>query len=167
MRGGARDVRTGKVRGRWAGFLLLALATACGPKHPGDLGPGGELCYRFVENEAAAELRLPWGFALSGDSVPGMAEPGGRRAAATLDGEGARADVPFGAWRPLEGDSVQVGPVVTGSLQLRLAVSDSLLVGQARPIGDVTRPGATRAPVEGVAAEAVSCPAPPSPAGGP
>ncbi len=139
--------------------VLAVLATACGPKRPGELKPGGELCYRFVEGEAASTLRLPWGFALSGDSIPGMSDPGDRLAAATLAEDGVRSDVPFGAWRPLEGDSVQVGPVVTGSLQLRLSVSDSLLSGQARPIGDVAGPGTDRAALESVTAATVACPA--------
>ena len=132
------------------------------PVPPAALEAGEVGCWAFEENGASAALDLPWGLALMGHPVPGLQEPGDRRAAATLDGSGTRSEVPFGSWRPLPGDSVQVGPVAMGSLQLRLAVGEEELTGVARSIGDVAGPWAKggAGPVEGVVARPVPCPDP-------
>ena len=155
--------RPGGARTRTAvgALAAVALVAACagGASRPGQLAPGGELCYRIVDNEASRSMRLPWGFALAGDPAP-LREPGGRLAAATLAERGGRSLAPFASWRLLGADSVQVGPLVTGSVQLRLAVEDGRLQGLARPIGDAVPAGRPLRPaVDGVVAERMACPA--------
>lgn len=175
MTGAWRVGSTGALRrpGRAALWCVaLAAVAGCGgatradaqvePVPPAALEVGEVGCWAFEENEASAALDLPWGLALTGDPVPGLREPGEDRAAATLDEAGGRSEVPFGSWRPLPGDSVQVGPVAMGSLQLRLAVGEDALTGVARSIGDVAGPWAEgrAGPVEGVVARPVPCPDP-------
>jgi hypothetical protein len=130
------------------------------PVPPATLEAGEVGCWAFEENAASEALDLPWGLALTGDPVRGLREVGEERSAATLDESGGRSQVPFGSWRPLPGDSVQVDPVAMGSLQLRLAVGEEELTGVARPIGDVAGPwaGPGARPVEGVVARAAPCP---------
>jgi hypothetical protein len=170
-RAGSTGARRGPGRAAlWC--VALAAVAGCGgatradaPTEavpPAALEEGEVGCWAFEENAATEALDLPWGLALMGHPVPGLREPGDRRAAATLDGSGTRSEVPFGSWRPLPGDSVQVGPVAMGSLQLRLAVGEEELTGLARSIGDVAGPWAEAgaAPVEGVVARPVPCPDP-------
>jgi len=149
--------------GRASGLVAAALMAGCagGASTPAALGPGGELCYRFQDNAARQAMRLPWGMALAGGPVD-LRDPADRRAAATLTEAGGRSLAPFGAWRPIGLDSVQVGPLVTGSVQLRLAVEEGVLRGLARSSGDARPPRAPARPaVEGVVAEPVACPAVP------
>lgn len=168
-----RSDGTGALRGPVSAALwcvALASVAGCGgatgadaqvePVPPAAPEAGEVRCWAFEENEAADALGLPWGLALMGHPVPELREPGDRRAAATLDASGTRSEVPFGSWRPLPGDSVQVGPVAMGSLQLRLAVREEGLTGVARSIGDVAGPWAEAGagPVEGVVARPAPCP---------
>ena len=92
-----------------------------------------------------------------------------------LGGERPGLGAGFRRWRPAAvvgalaavagctgGPSVQVGPLVTGSLQLRLSVEEGRLRGLGRPIGDVVGPGGRLRPaVDGVVAEPVACPVAP------
>lgn len=156
------------LRGR-VGAACLALAGCAGGGAPAAppsaaaleaMGADARVCYRFAENDAFRALGLPWGVALRGGPLPGMVDPGDRRDAATLGPDGTVSSVPFGAWRALPGDSVQVDPALTGSLQLRLAVDAEGLHGLGRAVGDVAGPWAAErdAPVGDVRAEPVACP---------
>jgi len=142
--------------------LAVLLAGCAGGSTPKALGPEDELCYRFETNEAAEALDLPHGIMLAGDAPQGLADAGDRKRALTLTADGSRGEIPFAAWRPLNGDSLQVDPAVTGRIQLRMAATAEGLTGSGRPIGDVITPGRVDGGlVEGVIAVRVACTSPP------
>jgi hypothetical protein len=123
---------------------LLAYAGGCAttPGPAADALPG---CYYFEQDAAAQALQLPWGVRLTADSLTGwpaiQQRPDVRRAV-TLTGTDATATYPFGYWRPLAGDSVEIGYPAGGGLLLRLAIEADGLAGTARPVGDVVaQPG--------------------------
>lgn len=130
----------------YGGCLLLfgggVLGSACvsTPDAPLDEVAG---CYYFERDAAAESLRLPWGVRLLADSLTGWPawaqRPEVRRAVTLVDYEESAAH-PFGYWRPLGRDSLEVGYPGGGGLVLRLAVEPARLVGTARPVGDVLRP---------------------------
>ena len=142
-----------------AGLALAVLLAGCaGGSTPKALGPEDELCYRFETNGAAEALDLPHGIMLAGDAPQGMADAGDRRRALTLTADGSRGEIPFAAWRLLDGDSLQVDPAVTGRIQLRMVATSEGLTGSGRPIGDVITPGREDGGlVEGVVAVRVAC----------
>lgn len=95
-------------------------------------------CWYFVHDDAARDLRLPWGVRLTDEELqgwPALQQLEGVRRAATLTPSGD-ADHPFGYWRPLPGDSLLMGYPAGGGLSVRLEVEPSRLVGTARPVGD-------------------------------
>lgn len=117
-------------------LLLVALACAHGADRAAAPDPIG--CWYFEQDDAARQLVLPWGVRLAADTLtgwPAMDARGGARVAATL-APGEELGHPFGYWLELSGDSIQVGYPGGGGLSLRLEVSESVLQGSARPVGD-------------------------------
>jgi hypothetical protein len=132
----------------YGGCLLLCAGLAGGCVSTPGLSPGEVTgCYYFERDEVAQSLHLPWGVRLQEDSLTGWPawdrQPGVRRAV-TLVGVGQTAAHPFGYWRPLDGDSLEVGYPAGGGLVLRLAVEPPGLTGSARPVGDVLPPSGQR-----------------------
>ena len=138
--------------------LAVALAGCAGNPGPGDLQAGSELCYRIEANAAAEALRLPWGFALTGDLLP-LPRPGDRRTAETLTEAGQRLDYPLGAWWISDEGTIQIGSISLGSVHLSVTPENDGLRGTARSTGDAGRPGTiSRNEVDGVMASVVACP---------
>lgn len=139
--------------------LAVAVAGCAGSPGPGDLPPGSELCYRIEANAAAQALRLPWGFALTGDLIP-LPSPDGRRMAETLTEAGQRLDYPLSAWWISDEGAIQIGSISLGSVHLSMSPEDDGLQGTARSTGDAGRPGTIdRNEIDGVVASVVTCPA--------
>jgi hypothetical protein len=119
-------------------------------------------CYYFERGVAADTLHLPWGVQLLPDSLEGWPAiqqlPGVRRARTLVDAERTHSH-PFGYWRPLEADSVEIGYPGGGGLVLVLGVGEVQLTGTARAVGDVVRPGGqpTRAQ-PGITLARAACP---------
>lgn len=117
--------------------MAALLVPGCStPRDPEPALPDG--CYYFIQDDIARELRLPWGIRLLQDSLegwPAMATHQGVRLAATLHPDGDR-DHPFGYWRSLPGDSIQVGYPAGGGMVLHLDARGDTLAGSAREVGD-------------------------------
>jgi hypothetical protein len=99
-------------------------------------------CFFFERDDTARELRLPWGIRLTESALgdwPAMRDREDVRVATTLN-ETRETDTPFGYWIP-QGDSVEVGYPGGGGMVLELEVTETHLVGTARPVGDVLTPG--------------------------
>jgi hypothetical protein len=136
------------VRGaarRWRGLVLCCAGVAAGACVSTPEAQLGELagCYYFERDAAAEDLRLPWGVHFLPESLqgwPAWEEHPGVRSAVTLVNETEARAFPFGYWRPLGGDSLEVGHPGGGGLILRLAVEPGRLEGTVRPVGDVLRP---------------------------
>lgn len=128
---------TGSARPSLIALLATLLTSACAS--PRDAGPRQlQGCFYFVQDETARSLRLPWGVRLLQDSLegwPAMANHQGVHSAATLHPDGDR-DHPFGYWRPLAGDSLEIGYPAGGGMVMRLRVGDDELAGTVRPVGD-------------------------------
>lgn len=100
-------------------------------------------CYYFERDTVAERLRLPWGIRLQSDTLtgwPAIQQLAGVRRASTLVGPGEEQSFPFGYWRPLNADSLEIGYPAGGGLVLELAVASERLVGTARAVGDVLPP---------------------------
>lgn len=122
-------------------LAALLLASACASTGSANAPERLAGCYYFLQDATAESLRLPWGVRLVDeplDGWPALQQLEGVRLATTLTPEGDE-DHPFGYWRPLEGDSVQIGYPAGGGLSLRLMPEPDLahLEGIARPVGDV------------------------------
>lgn len=127
--------------------LLLAAATACASTAQAP-APGLAGCWYFERDDVARSLRLPWGVRLGEDSLagwPALERHDGTRVAATLTPDGD-ADHPFGYWRPLGEDSVEIGYPGGGGYTLRVGVEDQRLEGTVRAVGDARGPGADDSP---------------------
>lgn len=126
-----------------AASILLGCAAVLGSgPDPGTLAG----CYRFERNPGAEELRLPWGLLVRAEPLeegwPLMERFDDVYAALTLESASRWIDHPFGYWRPVEGDSLQVGHPGGGGIVLVLAPrEDGGLAGRGRDAGDAVRPG--------------------------
>jgi hypothetical protein len=141
-----RAGRTGRA-GRAAaagGLALVGVAAAVSgcvstPQAPAPVAG----CYYFERDAGAERLNLPWGVRLLPDSLTGwpaiQQHAGVRRAETLLDFERTAAH-PFGYWRPLGADSVEVGYPGGGGLLLLLGIEDVRLAGRARAVGDALPP---------------------------
>lgn len=158
-----------------AAAALLALS-ACAAGGSGDAGGGGADetteaadrtglpgCYRFRSDASSEALNLPWGVVLDdeplGDAWPLMARFDDVRRARTATSPTGRADHPFGYWRPVAGDSVEIAHPGGGGLVLTMAPVAGGLEGRGRAAGDVLEPGETPGPRPSrpVSAERVEC----------
>lgn len=137
-------------RGPAAGFVAVAAASVLlGCAAVLGSGPDPETlagCYRFERNAGAEELRLPWGLLLRAEPLeegwPLMERFDDVYTALTLESASRWIDHPFGYWRPVEGDSLQVGHPGGGGIVLVLAPrEDGGLTGRGRDAGDAVRPG--------------------------
>ncbi|HUE77535.1 MAG TPA: hypothetical protein VMM83_06295 [Longimicrobiales bacterium] len=131
-----------------AASAMIAAACASGCASTGDDEPPADLagCYYFERDAAADQLRLPWGVRLLDrplEGWPAIQQLVGVRVATTLTADGD-VDHPFGYWRPMGQDSINIGYPAGGGLSLRLAVEPARLAGTARPVGDAL-------PLDGVA----------------
>lgn len=159
--GGDRNrTRTAGPRVATAGLALttVLLAAACvgagsgNGDETGGIGAGAVPaqepvvgCYRFLETAGSEALGLPWGVILD----EGPLEEGWPlverfeevRRARTATSETGRADVPFGYWRPVAGDSVEIGHPGGGGVVLVVAPADGGLAGTGRSAGDALQPG--------------------------
>jgi hypothetical protein len=116
--------------------------SACASRPPVSAIPPG--CYYFERDAAAERLRLPWGVQLLEDSIsgwPALQELSGVRRAVTLLGHGRSASHPFGYWRLVGSDSVEIGYPAGGGLVLDLRAENGRLTGSALPAGDAVAPG--------------------------
>jgi hypothetical protein len=96
-------------------------------------------CYYFERDIVADTLRLPWGVRLLPDSLegwPAIQQLPDVRRAVTLVGPEQAASYPFGYWRPLAVDSLEIGYPAGGGLLLTLAVLPTHLTGTVRAVGD-------------------------------
>lgn len=157
-------------------FLLL-FTPGCASSGAGEGGEGAEGaegaalaqaspagCYRFEETEGSDALGLPWGVILEeealGEGWPLMGRFEDVRRARTLASETRTTDHPFGYWRPVPGDSIEIGYPGGGGVTLTVAPTDDGFAGRGRGAGDALRPGEAPGPrpahpVEGLR---VSCP---------
>lgn len=105
-------------------------------------------CWRFERDEAARELRLPWGVRFLDRRLEGWPAMEGLedvRAAATLTDSTRARDYPFGYWRlTAAGDSIRIGYPGGGGLVADLAIERGAdgdtgngLHGAVRGVGDV------------------------------
>jgi hypothetical protein len=137
-------------------FIAITLVAGCATAHvaPADALAG---CWYFDRTATAERLNLPWGVELRTDSVQGWPAiqqlPDVRRAVTLLDGTRVE-DFPFGYWRALRSDSVEIGYPAGGGLLLSLAVQPpppadvTALTGTARALGDARPPGQFDRPPE-------------------
>lgn len=149
---GSRTATPRNRPARWAagGVLLLLAATGCGGAGGGPEPRQVAGCYYFDRDDAADPLRLPWGIRLRATPLepwPATEARGEAYRAATLTGR-TEEDHPFGFWAAFPPDSLEVGYPGGGAITLRLAFDDRDLVGTARPVGDVLRPGQEPGPRE-------------------
>jgi hypothetical protein len=124
---------------------LLLSASACmtaTPRSPDRLVG----CYYFERDVVADTLRLPWGIRLLADTLDGwpaiQQQPDVRRAL-TLVSREETAGYPFGYWRPLADDSVEIGYPAGGGLVLSLTADTTHLRGTVRAVGDAVALGET------------------------
>nr|NIP58840.1 hypothetical protein [Gemmatimonadota bacterium]NIR79223.1 hypothetical protein [Gemmatimonadota bacterium]NIT87884.1 hypothetical protein [Gemmatimonadota bacterium]NIU31739.1 hypothetical protein [Gemmatimonadota bacterium]NIU36356.1 hypothetical protein [Gemmatimonadota bacterium] len=121
-------------------------------------------CYRFEDTTGGDALGLPWGVILEdeplGEGWPLMDRFDDVHRARTLASETRRTDHPFGYWRPIPGDSIEIGYPGGGGVTLRVAPADGGLAGSGRGGGDAMRPGETPGPrpAQPVEAERTPCP---------
>jgi hypothetical protein len=144
-----------------ATLCLSAWACATTPVPSSDELTG---CYYFERGIAADTLHLPWGVQLLPDTLegwPAIQQLPGVRRALTLVGPAQTAGHPFGYWRPLGADSVEIGYPAGGGLVLALVVEAGAmqLTGTARAVGDAVRPGAPAAVARpGITLGRAACP---------
>jgi hypothetical protein len=125
--------------------LMVLSATACvsmTPRSPDRLVG----CYYFERDVVADTLRLPWGIRLLPDTLegwPAIQQLPDVRRAVTLVGPEETASYPFGYWRPLAEDSVEIGYPAGGGLVLSLAADTIHLIGTVRAVGDAVALGET------------------------
>jgi hypothetical protein len=124
------------------GVLLLAPACVTTP----EAVPTDETrCYYFERDAAAEALRLPWGVMLLPEPLegwPAIQQLPGVRPAVTLVAHEQAASFPFGYWRPLGADSLEIGHPAGGGIVLTLEAEPMRLTGTARELGDAVPPGA-------------------------
>jgi hypothetical protein len=143
-----------------AAAAIIGLAPACAttPEN-GQADRTG--CWYFERDADAEALRLPWGVRLLPDSLTGWPAlerlPGVRRAT-TLARPGEEAGHPFGYWRSLGGDTVEIGYPAGGGLLLQLEGDTAHLTGTATPVGDAVAPGAAPPRVRPVTLTRARCP---------
>jgi hypothetical protein len=129
-----------------AGALtLLALALHACVTLPHRTVDDAAGCYYFERDAIAQELQLPWGVRLLADTLtgwPAVQQLPEVRRAVTLFAPGDERTFPFGYWRPLGTDSLEIGYPAGGGLRLTVAVGQARLVGTAVPVGDVLAPPA-------------------------
>lgn len=116
--------------------LAVAVACASSPN-----GHSQELtgCWYFAQ-PSPPDMRLPWGVRLGADPLqgwPAIQQLDGVRVASTLTPDGDR-EHPFGYWRPLPGDSLEIGYPAGGGAVLTLGVEagGAALTGSVRGVGD-------------------------------
>jgi hypothetical protein len=143
------------VQAAWLGIGSLLLGGCASSSAPARV-EALRGCWYFEQDEAARQIRLPWGVELMLDTLegwPAVQALEGVRRAATLTPAGAR-DFPLGYWRPsAAGDSVELGHPGGGGLAVEVAVppqnaSSPVLTGTVRPVGDVLRPDGPGAAIE-------------------
>jgi hypothetical protein len=125
-----------------AAVVMCMVVSACASRPPASVIPPG--CYYFERDAAAERLQLPWGVQLLEDSIsgwPALQELSGVRRAVTLLGHGRSASHPFGYWRLVGSDSVEIGYPAGGGLVLDLHAENGRLTGSALPVGDAVAPG--------------------------
>jgi hypothetical protein len=150
--------------------LVIGITLLAGGCATTDVAPATALagCWYFDRTVAAEQLNLPWGVELRTDSVqgwPGIQQlPEVRRAVTLLDGTRV-VDFPFGYWRALRADSIEIGYPAGGGLLLSLAVQPpppaeaAALAGTARALGDARPPGQTfDPPADPVSLTRAGCP---------
>jgi hypothetical protein len=152
--------RRGAARLAGAAALAASAAAACLTAPHAGAGPEG--CWYFERDAAAEALQLPWGVRLLADTLSGFPaiqqQPGVRRAQ-TLLGWTESAGHPFGYWRPVGADSLEIGYPAGGGLLLRVAAGAERATGTARPVGDILRPDGAPLPGEQrVALVRAACP---------
>ncbi|HSJ26386.1 MAG TPA: hypothetical protein VK929_17025 [Longimicrobiales bacterium] len=138
-----------------AAALAVLTASGCASTavSQADVLPG---CYYFEQTDVARSLNLPWGVELLEDSLegwPAISQLPDVRQAVTLVGPAERAGFPFGYWRTVAEDSVEIGYPAGGGLVLALAVQPPAtagglpagLAGTARAVGDAVPFGDTAA----------------------
>lgn len=104
-------------------------------------------CWYFEQTDGEGRVHLPWGVQLTEDSIvgfPAVQALDGVRRAATLTSSGEQ-DFPIGYWRPLAGDSLELGYPAGGGLVVHAAVPAGgvdvpVLAGTVRAVGDVVEP---------------------------
>lgn len=155
----------------------LLLVPGCASSGGGEGGEGAEGsetealaqaslagCYRFQETAGSDALGLPWGVVLEdeplGEGWPLMDRFEEVHRARTLASETRRADHPFGYWRPIPGDSIEIGYPAGGGVTLTVAPTEGGFAGRGRGAGDAMRPGETPGPrpARPVEAERTPCP---------
>jgi hypothetical protein len=143
-----------------AALLAAAIMSACATT-PESANSDIAGCWYFERDAAAEALRLPWGVRLLPDSLtgwPALGQLPGVRRATTLAGPGEEAGHPFGYWRPLGADSLEIGYPAGGGLVLRLDGDPTHFTGTATPVGDAMAPGAAPARVRPVTLTRARCP---------
>jgi hypothetical protein len=136
-----------------AGLVVLGAASCATTPPAAPAVPFG--CWYFERDAAAERLNLPWGVRLLEDTLTGWPAiqqlPGVRRALTLID-HGETAAHPFGYWRPVGDDSLEIGYPAGGGLLLRVDAAEASaepgaarLEGTARATGDLLRPDAPAA----------------------
>jgi hypothetical protein len=132
-----------------AALLAAVLPLLAGCMTTPDPAPADEArCYYFERDAGAEALRLPWGVMLLPDPLegwPAIQQLPGVRQAATLVGHEQAASFPFGYWRPLGVDSLEIGYPAGGGIVMALEAEPMRLAGVAREVGDALPPGAASA----------------------
>lgn len=146
-----------------AGSTLMVIVLACAST-PDAERSSRTGCYYFERDQAAVELRLPWGVRLLDGPLegwPALAQRPGVHPATTLRPTG-ETDHPFGYWAEASGDTIEVGHPGGGGLVLTL-VPDGAggrnLRGTARPVGDAVPVEGAHRPVRPVRLSLAQCPA--------
>lgn len=134
---------------RRSGLALILIALAAGCASTADGTDAQELegrCYYFERDDAAREMRLPWGVQLMAEPLtgwPALANAGAREAVTLVD-EQTTSDIPFAYWHHEAGDTITIGHPGGAGWSLALTVDGQRLVGTATPVGDAglgPRPG--------------------------
>lgn len=147
----------------------LALAVAfgigwsCGPARMVQSASSPVGCYQFERGPGARALGLPWGVELEdvplGPGWPLTTGIEGVRRALTETSPTERADHPFGYWRGIAADSVEIGHPGGGGVVLTLAREGQDLIGRGVAAGDAVSLGGPLGPrpPEPVVARRVLC----------